>query len=113
MLSQIVPLVQAILDAHFVTLLLHRQSHSLLRRLRAHVATHVALSTDLGSLLGALSIYARAKEQQRNESAPTATTSQSGAFKQQRDLGESMAARVKAQEKHLEVGEYAVDQFYL
>lgn len=37
---QIVPFVQAMLDAHFVTLLLQRQSHRLLRRLSQHIATH-------------------------------------------------------------------------
>lgn len=115
-LLQIVPLVQAILDAHFVTLLLQRSSHPLLRRLSSHVASHVALSTDLSSLLGALSIYTRAKEDMKAEARKTAQLAQENEFAAAtgaKQLGQSMAARVKAQEKHNEVGEYAVDQFYL
>ncbi|ORY90239.1 hypothetical protein BCR35DRAFT_299835 [Leucosporidium creatinivorum] len=114
--EDIVPLVQAILDAHFVTLLLQRSSHSLLRRLSSHVASHVALSTDLSSLLGALSIYTRAKEDMKAEARKTAQLAQENEYAAAtgaKQLGQSMAARVKAQEKHNEVGEYAVDQFYL
>lgn len=110
--EDIVPLVQALLDAHFVTLLLQRHAHRLLRRLAAHVAAHVALSTDLSSLLGALAIYARAKEDQR-EAAETAKQGAAKAAGLGRDLGASMAARVAAQELHAEVGEYQVDRFYL
>ena len=100
--------MQAILDAHFVTLLLQRQSHPLLRRLSGHVAAHVALSTDLSTLLGALSIYARTREEQLE--ASSAQKVQKGELK---GFGATMAARVAAQEKHAEVGEYAVDKFWL
>ncbi|KAK4049605.1 hypothetical protein OIO90_005364 [Microbotryomycetes sp. JL221] len=66
-LDKVLPLIEAILDAHFINLLLQRQSHDLLRRLARHVDEHVSLLADLSTLLGALSIYARAKEQQRDE----------------------------------------------
>lgn len=106
------PLVQGILDAHFVTLLLQRQSHRLLRRLSAHVAAHVAIQQDLASLLGALAIYSRAKEDQR-EAKDTKGVATGFGEQQQKTLGASMAAKVAAQEKHAEVGEYQVDKFWL
>ncbi|KAK4050438.1 hypothetical protein OIV83_003508 [Microbotryomycetes sp. JL201] len=67
-LDKILPLIEAILDAHFINLLLQRQSHELLRSLFKHVQAHVNMIQDLGSLLGALSIYSRARDQQRDES---------------------------------------------
>ncbi|KAM0793710.1 hypothetical protein ACM66B_001135 [Microbotryomycetes sp. NB124-2] len=66
-LDKILSLIEAILDAHFVNLLLQRQSHDLLRRLFRHVQAHVSLLQDLSSLLGALSVYSRARDQQRDE----------------------------------------------
>ncbi|GAA5891802.1 hypothetical protein JCM8208_002891 [Rhodotorula glutinis] len=114
-LEQIVPFVQAILDAHFVTLLLQRQSHRLLRRLSQHIATHTALVTDLSSLLGALSIYSRKKDEQRR--AALEDKAAAGRRAQQKDgvreFGETMERRIKAQEKHAEVGAYQVEEFFL
>ncbi|GAA5849197.1 hypothetical protein JCM9279_005822 [Rhodotorula babjevae] len=114
-LEQIVPFVQAILDAHFVTLLLQRQSHRLLRRLSQHIATHTALVTDLSTLLGALSIYSRKKDEQRR--AALEDKAAAGRRAQQKDgvreFGETMERRIKAQEKHAEVGQYTVEEFFL
>lgn len=110
---QILPLVQIVLDAHFVTLLLQRQSHSLLRRLSARITTHLALSANLSSLLGALSIYARTRKEQtaargdRNELGLKADADG------RKKAGESMEKRVAAQEQHMDVGEYAVDKFWI
>lgn len=47
------------------------------------------------------------------KTAQLAQESEYAAANGAKQLGQSMAARVKAQEKHNEVGEYAVDQFYL
>ncbi|KAL8286199.1 hypothetical protein RQP46_004687 [Phenoliferia psychrophenolica] len=114
--EDILPLVQAILDAHFITLLLHRSSHSLLRRLARHVDAHLAIQADLASLLGALTIFARAKEDQRDaKSKGVVGGGVATGFGEQmkKNLGATMAARVAAQEKHAEVGEYQVDKFWL
>ncbi|BGO99054.1 RNA binding protein [Rhodotorula toruloides] len=114
LLEEIVPFVQAILDAHFVTLLLQRQAHRLLRRLAQHISLHTALVNDLSSLLGALSIYSRKKDDQRR----TAVEEASAAVVEKRkdgvrEFGETMERRIKAQEKHAEVGAYAVEEFFL
>lgn len=111
---QIVPFVQAILDAHFVTLLLQRQAHRLLRRLAHHISLHTQLVNDLSSLLGAFSIYSRKKDEQRSAAAEQA----SAAIAEKRrdgvkEFGETMERRIKAQEKHAEVGAYAVEEFFL
>jgi len=104
-------LVSTILDAHFVTLLLQRQSHALLRRLSSRISAALTLTTDLSTLLGALSIYSRAKKEAH---AANFSKKQAGSEKREsKKLGETMEKRVKAQEKHSEVGEYVVDKFYL
>ncbi|KAM0755797.1 hypothetical protein T439DRAFT_376095 [Meredithblackwellia eburnea MCA 4105] len=116
-IEDILPLVQAILDSHFVNLLLQRQSHALLRRLSRHIATHVAIQDDLTTLLASLSVYSRAYDDQRE----VALGGQIGkrsiktgfAEHQEKTLGKSMAAKIAAQEKHAEVGEYQVDKFWL
>lgn len=116
MLCQIIPFVQVVLDAHFVTLLLQRQAHRLLRRLSQHVATHTQLVTDLSSLVGALSIYSRKKDEQRRaalEEKAAAASASRNADGGVREFGESMERRIKAQEKHAEVGEYTVETFVL
>lgn len=120
---QIVTFVQAVLDAHFVTLLLQRQSHRLLRRLSQHVARHTEMSTDLGSLLGALSIYSSKKEEQRRAAAAASAAAASAAEAKAsgtltaasgvKELGATMEKRIAAQEKHAEVGQYQVEEFYL
>ncbi|GJN92026.1 hypothetical protein Rhopal_005054-T1 [Rhodotorula paludigena] len=116
MLDQIIPFVQVVLDAHFVTLLLQRQAHRLLRRLSQHVATHTQLVTDLSSLVGALSIYSRKKDEQRRAALEEKAAAASASRKADggvREFGESMERRIKAQEKHAEVGEYTVETFVL
>lgn len=111
---QIVPFVQAILDAHFVTLLLQRQAHRLLRRLAQHISLHTALVNDLSSLLGALSIYSRKKDDQRRAALEEASAAAAEKRKDGvRKFGETMERRIKAQEKHAEVGAYAVEEFFL
>lgn len=108
-------MVETLLDAHFVPLLLTRSSHPLLRRLARHVSAHLALSTSLSSLLGPLAIYQRARVEQRAEAkAKPVDSSQSGAF-EGRGQGKrpGMERRVRAQEKHGEVGEYAVETIWL
>ncbi|BGP21279.1 hypothetical protein Rt10032_c19g6257 [Rhodotorula toruloides] len=113
-LAEIVPFVQAVLDAHFVTLLLQRQAHRLLRRLAQHISLHTQLVNDLSSLLGAVSIYSRKKDEQRRAALEEASAAI--AEKQRdgvREFGETMERRIKAQEKHAEVGAYAVEEFFL
>ncbi|BGO88544.1 hypothetical protein NBRC10512_003358 [Rhodotorula toruloides] len=113
-LEEIVPFVQAILDAHFVTLLLQRQAHRLLRRLAQHISLHTALVNDLSSLLGALSIYSRKKDDQRRAALEEASAAAAEKRKDGvRKFGETMERRIKAQEKHAEVGAYAVEEFFL
>lgn len=94
-----------------MTLLLQRSSHSLLRRLARHIDAHLAIQADLSSLLGALAIYARAKDDQREAFGGGPKTGFGEQLK--KNLGATMAARVAAQEKHAEVGEYQVDKFWL
>ncbi|BGP28423.1 hypothetical protein JCM10296v2_000155 [Rhodotorula toruloides] len=113
-LEEIVPFVQAILDAHFVTLLLQRQAHRLLRRLAQHISLHTQLVNDLSSLLGALSIYSRKKDEQRRAAVEEASAAVAEKRKDGiREFGETMERRIKAQEKHAEVGAYAVEEFFL
>ncbi|BGP44370.1 hypothetical protein JCM10450v2_000181 [Rhodotorula kratochvilovae] len=114
-LEEIIPFVQAVLDAHFVTLLLQRQAHRLLRRLAQHIATHAALVTDLSSLLGALAIYSRKKDEQRRAALEDKAAQGRRAQKDGgvREFGETMERRIKAQEKHAEVGQYQVEEFFL
>ncbi|GAA5923481.1 hypothetical protein JCM1841_001531 [Sporobolomyces salmonicolor] len=111
--DEIVPLVQSLLDAHFVTLLLQRQSHKLLRRLSSHVSTHTALLTDLSSLLGALSVYSRKQDELRQAQAAEVEKRAGAAGGDVKKFGETMERRIKAQEKHAQVGEYQVEEFYL
>ncbi|GAA6010271.1 hypothetical protein JCM10207_005698 [Rhodosporidiobolus poonsookiae] len=115
-MEQIVPFVQALLDAHFVTLLLQRQSHRLLRRLSSHIAAHTAAITDLSSLLGALGIFARAKDAARKaaqEEEQRRKDRAEGRAEQVKAFGETLERRIKAQEKHAEVGAYSVDEYIL
>ncbi|SGY17771.1 BQ5605_C015g07884 [Microbotryum silenes-dioicae] len=99
--------VQAILDAQFIALLLHRPSHALLRRLATHVDEHLKRTIQLEALVGPLAIYARAKTEQKKGGA------QKGELGLDKGLGESMRRRVEAQEKHAWVGMYEVEQFNL
>ncbi|GAA5981081.1 hypothetical protein JCM10908_003977 [Rhodotorula pacifica] len=120
-MDQIVPFVQAILDAHFVNLLLQRQAHRLLRRLSQHVARHAEMTTDLGTLLGALSIYSsKKKEEQRRAAAAAADAATGkkvpladGTSAGVKEFGATMEKRILAQEKHAEVGQYQVEEFFL
>ncbi|GAA5865087.1 hypothetical protein JCM1840_005735 [Sporobolomyces johnsonii] len=112
--DEIIPLVQSLLDAHFVTLLLQRQSHKLLRRLSSHVSTQTALLTDLSSLLGALSVYSRKQDELRQaQAAEVEKRAGAAAGGDVKKFGETMERRIKAQEKHAQVGEYQVEEFYL
>ncbi|GAA5882213.1 hypothetical protein JCM3774_000964 [Rhodotorula dairenensis] len=121
-MNQIVPFVQAVLDAHLLNLLLQRQAHRLLRRLAQHVARHAELTTDLGTLLGALSIYpTKKKEDQRRSAAAAAAAGASLPDKKApavavagvKEFGATMEKRILAQEKHAEVGQYQVEEFFL
>lgn len=126
--------MQALLDAHFVTLLLQRQSHSLLKNLSNHITTHLAQADALALLLGPLAIYAKAKAEARlaadhvsagvlsRTTMATKTQATKGsngrqpkpsAIPVERKFGERMEKRVAAQEKHANVGDYVVDRFYL
>jgi len=113
--EQIVPLVQSLLDSHFVTLLLQRQSHKLLRRLTSRVATHTAQVTDLSTLLGALSVFSRKNTEllQAEEAAKRKAAAKRNGVQEVKKFGESMERRAKAHEKHQEVGAYQVEEFYL
>ncbi|GAA5917935.1 hypothetical protein JCM6882_004131 [Rhodosporidiobolus microsporus] len=116
-MEQIIPLVQSLLDAHFVTLLLQRQAHPLLRRLSKRVSAHTQLVTDLASLGGALAVYARKRdegrkaEERRKRSEESERAGKAVATAQ--DFGEKMERRIQAQEKHAEVGEYSIEDFFL
>jgi hypothetical protein len=126
---QILPLVQALLDAHFITLLLQRQSHSLLKSLSTHISTHLSRSTSLALLLGPLAIYAKAKaalvastlsasssatvSKTRNSKEKKLNSKKMNEVPDDRKFGEKMEKRVKAQEKHAAVGEYAIDKFWI
>jgi hypothetical protein len=126
---QILPLVQAFLDAHFITLLLQRQSHSLLKSLSTHISTHLSQSTSLALLLGPLAIYAKAKaalvastlsasssatvSKTRNSNEKKLNSKKMNEVPDERKFGEKMEKRVKAQEKHAAVGEYAIDKFWI
>ncbi|GAA6041625.1 hypothetical protein JCM8097_007773 [Rhodosporidiobolus ruineniae] len=121
-MEQIVPLVQSLLDAHFVPLLLQRQAHPLLRRLSKRISAHTQLVTDLSSLSGALAIYARKKDELRKAEEKRKAVEKEkereekdglGGRRGVKEFGETMERRIKAQEKHAEVGEYTVEEFYL
>ncbi|GAA5827104.1 hypothetical protein JCM11251_001119 [Rhodosporidiobolus azoricus] len=112
-MEQIIPFVQALLDAHFVTLLLQRQAHPLLRRLSKRVSAHTQLVTDLASLGGALAVYARkrdeakkAEERRKKDEADKLVKGETA-----QDFGEKMEKRILAQEKHAQVGPYTVEEF--
>ncbi|GAA5975041.1 hypothetical protein JCM11641_000007 [Rhodosporidiobolus odoratus] len=145
----IIPFLQTLLDAHFVPLLLLRQSHPLLRRLSRHISAHTQLVTDLSSLVGALSVYSRKREEMRLASVVAAAAAANLAAEEEKkknkkavsgkgkkgkkdegegekenrgagagsatvkELGENMLRRIKAQEKHAEVGQYEIDSFVL
>ncbi|GAA5854976.1 hypothetical protein JCM8547_002329 [Rhodosporidiobolus lusitaniae] len=116
----IIPFVQSLLDAHFVTLLLQRQSHSLLRRLSKRVSAHTQLVTDLSSLAGVLSIYSRrrdemkkAEERKREEEARKEKEGAAGGERTVKDFEEKMEKRIKAREEHAAVGQYTVETFLL
>jgi DNA mismatch repair ATPase MutS len=122
---QIIPFVQSLLDAHFIPLLLLRQSHPLLRRLSKRISAHTELVSDLSSLAGALSIYSRKKdelkrseekrreEKVREEREKKMQQVEGGGKEAVKSFGEKMERRIRAQEKHAEVGMYQVDEFYL
>ncbi|GAA6062755.1 hypothetical protein JCM10212_005551 [Sporobolomyces blumeae] len=113
--DQVVPIVQAILDAHFVTLLLQRQSHKLLRRLTSHVATHTAQMNDLSTLLGALSVFSRKNDElvRADDEVKRRAEARRNGVVEEKKYGESMDRRARAQEKHQEVGAYQVEEFFL
>lgn len=74
------------------------------------------MSTDLGSLLGALSIYSTKKEEQRRAALAAAEAKAAGTGATTtgvKELGATMEKRIAAQEKHAEVGQYQVEEFYL
>ncbi|GAA5899244.1 uncharacterized protein JCM6883_005156 [Sporobolomyces salmoneus] len=113
--DEIVPLVQSLLDAHFVTLLLQRQSHKLLRRLTSRVSSHTAQLDDLSTLLGALSVFSRknAELAEAEQLAKRKANAKRNGVQEVKKFGESMGKRSKAHEKHQEVGAYQVEEFYL
>ncbi|GAA5992021.1 hypothetical protein JCM5350_006252 [Sporobolomyces pararoseus] len=113
--DQIVPLVQSLLDAHFVTLLLQQRSHKLLRRLSSRVNSHTAQLNDLSTLLGALSVFSRKNTElvEAEEAAKRKAAAKRNGVHEVKKYGESMERRAKAQEKHQEVGAYQVEEFYL
>ncbi|KAL7341044.1 RNA binding protein [Rhodotorula toruloides] len=82
--------------------------------LEEHISLHTALVNDLSSLLGALSIYSRKKDDQRRAALEEASAAAAEKRKDGvRKFGETMERRIKAQEKHAEVGAYAVEEFFL
>ncbi|GAA5949785.1 hypothetical protein JCM3765_007689 [Sporobolomyces pararoseus] len=113
--DQIVPFVQSLLDAHFVTLLLQQRSHKLLRRLSSRVNSHTAQLNDLSTLLGALSVFSRKNTElvEAEEAAKRKAAAKRAGIHEVKKYGESMERRAKAQEKHQEVGAYQVEEFYL
>ena len=113
--DQIVPLVQSLLDAHFVTLLLQQRYHKLLRRLSSRVNSHTAQLNDLSTLLGALSVFSRKNTElvEAEEAAKRKAAAKRNGVHEVKKYGESMERRAKAQEKHQEVGAYQVEEFYL
>ncbi|SCV68156.1 BQ2448_277 [Microbotryum intermedium] len=105
--ESILRFVQALLDAQFIALLLHRPSHALLRRLATHVDEHLKRTIQLEALVGPLAVYARVKSEQKKSGA------QKGELGIDKGLGESMRRRVEAQEKHARVAMYEIEQFNL
>ncbi|KAF8272086.1 hypothetical protein EI94DRAFT_1567074 [Lactarius quietus] len=66
-LDKILAFLRAILDATFVTLLQHTQSHPLLRRLSAHLQSEITVIDELQSLHGPLELFARTQEKATTE----------------------------------------------
>lgn len=67
----------------------------------------MALQADLETLLGALSIYSRAKRDNERK------REREREDKDKKVAQDSMKRRVEAQEKHAQVGEYEVEKFWL
>ena len=59
---KILAFLRAILDATFVTLLQHTQSHPLLRRLSAHLQSEITVIDELQSLHGPLELFVKTQE---------------------------------------------------
>jgi len=66
-LDKILAFLRAILDATFVTLLQHTQSHQLLRRLAAHLQFELGILDELQFLHGPLELFAKAQEKTASE----------------------------------------------
>ncbi|KAH9049690.1 hypothetical protein EDB84DRAFT_1260539 [Lactarius hengduanensis] len=66
-LDKILAFLRAILDATFVTLLQHTQSHPLLRRLSAHLQSEIRVIDELQSLHGPLELFAKTQEKTTTE----------------------------------------------
>lgn len=79
------------------------------------------MTSDLGTLLGALSIYSsKKKEDQRRAAVVTGTAAAGAALSDKKapaaaaqEFGATMEKRILAQEKHAEVGQYQVEEFFL
>ncbi|KAH9179596.1 hypothetical protein EDB89DRAFT_1922170 [Lactarius sanguifluus] len=66
-LDKILAFLRAILDATFVTLLQHTQSHALLRRLSARLQSEIKVIDELQSLHGPLELFAKTQEKTTTE----------------------------------------------
>ncbi|KAH9002207.1 hypothetical protein EDB86DRAFT_2898629 [Lactarius hatsudake] len=66
-LDKILAFLRAILDATFVTLLQHAQSHPLLRRLSARLQSEIKVIDELQSLHGPLELFAKTQEKTTTE----------------------------------------------
>ncbi|KAH8988476.1 hypothetical protein EDB92DRAFT_1800580 [Lactarius akahatsu] len=66
-LDKILAFLRAILDATFVTLLQHTQSHPLLRRLSARLQSEIKVIDELQSLHGPLELFAKTQEKTTTE----------------------------------------------
>ena len=65
--TQILAFLRAILDATFVTLLQHTQSHQLLRQLSAHLQSELSIMDELQFLHEPLGLFAKAQEKTISE----------------------------------------------
>jgi hypothetical protein len=101
-----VPFLQALLDAHLVTILQTESLHLLVQSISAHLLDTIKLSASLQNLRAPLEVFHKA-----NLKAKTAESHQRK--KKGMTVDQTWAAKKAQQENQLSLGDYAVESFRL
>lgn len=106
---QLIPFLQALLDAHLVTILQSSDLHPLVQSVSSHLLEAISFSASLQSLQGPLDAISKEHEK---EKAREAAMKLQASKKDQYEL-QAWNAKKALQENQLLLGDYAIETFQL